>query len=56
VGSLDSNERTRLLEEVDSTNVVYSRQHLLFPRETTLMVTADGLVTLELTRRAEALS
>jgi hypothetical protein len=36
-GSLDSNERTRLLEEVDSTNVVYSRQHLLFLRETTLM-------------------
>jgi eukaryotic-like serine/threonine-protein kinase len=36
IGSLDSTERTRLID-VDSTNVIYSQQHLLFLREATLM-------------------
>ena len=36
IASLDSTERTRLID-VDSTNVVYSQQHLLFLREATLM-------------------
>jgi len=34
--SLDSPERTRLVD-VDSTNVLYSRRHLLYLRETTLV-------------------
>jgi len=37
VGSLDSPERTRLLDSVDSTNVIYSQRHLLFVRGSTLM-------------------
>ena len=37
VGSLDSTERTRLLDSVDSTNVIYSQGHLLFVRDSTLM-------------------
>jgi Tol biopolymer transport system component len=36
VGSIDSAERTRLMES-DSTNVLYSQRHLLFLRERTLM-------------------
>jgi Tol biopolymer transport system component len=47
VGSLDSTERTRLME-VDSTNVLYSQGHLLFLSETTLMAQAfdpDRLAT-----------
>ena len=47
VGSLDSTERTRLMD-TDSTNVLYSRGHLLFIRETTLMAQAfdpDRLAT-----------
>ena len=47
VGSLDSMERTRLMD-TDSTNVLYSQGHLLFLRETTLMAQAfdaDRLAT-----------
>ncbi len=37
IASLDATEGTRLMDDVDSTNVVYSQGHLLFLRETTLM-------------------
>jgi Tol biopolymer transport system component len=37
IGSLDTSERTRLMGDVDSTNVVHSQGHLLFLRERTLM-------------------
>ena len=47
VGSLDSTQRTRLMD-VDSTNVLYSKGHLLFLHGTTLMAQAfdpDRLAT-----------
>ncbi len=37
VASLDSTERTRIIEWIDSSNVRYAQGHLLFLRETTLV-------------------
>jgi Tol biopolymer transport system component len=37
IGSLDSTAGVRVMDDIDSTNVVYSQGHLLFLRETTLM-------------------
>jgi Tol biopolymer transport system component len=48
VGSLDSTERTRVLDASDSSNVVYAQGHLLYLRETTLMAQAFDVERLAL--------
>jgi Tol biopolymer transport system component len=51
IGSLDSSER-RMLLNVDSENVAYSRGHLVFLRETTLMAQPFDAQRLELSGEA----